>query len=109
MPVVDVSVIIPTCHRETQLLETIASVQRQTGVELEIIVVDDSAGATARDTVASVTDTRLQYMARPEPSRGRPAQVRNDGAQLARGRNRTLWRQCCKYLMRRRRPEWHLA
>jgi glycosyltransferase involved in cell wall biosynthesis len=86
MPVVDVSVIIPTCHRETQLLETIASVQRQTGVELEIIVVDDSAGATARETVASVTDTRLQYMARPEPSRGRPAQVRNDGAQLARGR-----------------------
>jgi glycosyltransferase involved in cell wall biosynthesis len=82
----DISVIIPTYHREEQLLEAIGSVLRQRGVALEVIVVDDSAEGSARNAVASLGDPRVQYIQRPEPSRGLPALVRNDGAKLARGR-----------------------
>jgi glycosyltransferase involved in cell wall biosynthesis len=83
---IDISVIIPTYHREAQLLEAIGSVLRQGGVAFEIIVVDDSAEGSARNAVASVADPRVRYIQRPEPSRGLPALVRNDGAKLARGR-----------------------
>jgi len=86
MDPIDVSVIIPTYHREKELLEAIGSVQRQRGVDLEIIVVDDSPEASARDAVASVGDSRVHYVLRPDPSGGRPALVRNDGAKVAQGR-----------------------
>jgi glycosyltransferase involved in cell wall biosynthesis len=86
MDPVDVSVIIPTFHREKELLEAIGSVRRQRGVALEIIVVDDSPEASAQAAVASIGDSRLRYMARPTPSGGRPAVVRNDGAKIAQGR-----------------------
>jgi len=83
---IDVSVIIPTFHREQQVLEAIASVLCQTGVSLEVLVVDDSAEGSARDAVATISDVRLRYLQRAEPSHGRPARVRNDGARLAQGR-----------------------
>jgi len=83
---IEISVIIPTCDRPRPLLEAIESVRRQSGVTLEIIVVDDSAAATARDATASIADSRLRYVSRPKPSGGRPALVRNDGAKLAQGR-----------------------
>lgn len=83
---IDISVIIPTYHREAQLLEAIGSVLTQHGVALEIIVVDDSAEGSARDAVASLQDDRVRYFQRSEPSGGRPALVRNDGAKDARGR-----------------------
>jgi glycosyltransferase involved in cell wall biosynthesis len=86
MEPVDVSVIIPTYHREQQLLEALSSVLSQSGVALEVIVVDDSAEASAQAAVVSLGDQRVHYIARPVPSNGRPAQVRNDGAKLARGR-----------------------
>ncbi len=83
---VDVSVIIPTFHREAQLLEAIGSALAQDGVALEVIVVDDSAESSARAAVATVTDTRVQYRQHAPPSGGRPARVRNEGARGARGR-----------------------
>ena len=86
MDSVDVSVIIPTYHRERELLEAINSVLLQRGVALEVIVVDDSAEGSARAAVATISDKRVTYVLRPEPSRGRPARARNDGAALARGR-----------------------
>jgi glycosyltransferase involved in cell wall biosynthesis len=86
MDPLDVSVIIPTYHREQQLLEALRSVLSQSGITFEVIVVDDSADASARSAVASLGDPRIRYLARPEPSKGRPALVRNDGAQLAQGR-----------------------
>jgi glycosyltransferase involved in cell wall biosynthesis len=86
MPDPDISVIIPTFHRETQLLEAIGSVLGQPGVSFEIIVVDDSAEGSARDAVASLGEPRVRYVQRSEPSNGRPALVRNEGAQLAKGR-----------------------
>jgi GT2 family glycosyltransferase len=83
---IEISVIIPTCDRPRPLLEAIDSVRKQDGVTLEIIVVDDSVAATARDVMASIADPRVRYIRRPEPSLGRPALVRNDGARLANGR-----------------------
>ena len=84
--VIDISVIIPTFHREEQLAEAMASVLCQRDVSLELIVVDDSAEGSARDTAASLHDPRVRYFLRPEPSNGRPALARNDGAAQARGR-----------------------
>jgi glycosyltransferase involved in cell wall biosynthesis len=81
-----VSVVIPTHHRETQLLEAIRSVLAQRRVSFEVIVVDDSAAGSAREVVTSLHDPRVRYILRSEPSRGRPALVRNDGAKSARGR-----------------------
>jgi glycosyltransferase involved in cell wall biosynthesis len=86
MPPLDISVIIPTYLREAQLLEAIGSVLKQREVSFEIIVVDDSAAGSARNATASLKDPRVHYMLRPEPSGGRPALVRNDGARIARGR-----------------------
>ena len=83
---VDVSIVIPTFHREAELLEAIGSVLCQSGVTLQIIVVDDSAGQTARAAVESVQDPRIHYIARREPSGGRPALVRNEGGNVAQGR-----------------------
>lgn len=86
MDAIDISVIIPTCHRETQLLEAIGSVLGEPDVRFEIIVIDDGGERPARDAVSSIADPRVQYFARATPSRGRPALPRNDGARLARGR-----------------------
>jgi glycosyltransferase involved in cell wall biosynthesis len=83
---IDVSVIVPTYHREQALLEAINSVRSQRGVGLEVIVVDDSPEGSARDAVASVGDPRVRYILQSQPSKGRPAKVRNAGAKLARGR-----------------------
>jgi len=41
---------------------------------------------SARNVVSSVGDRRVHYIQRSEPSRGRPALARNDGAKLAGGR-----------------------
>jgi GT2 family glycosyltransferase len=49
-------------------------------------VVDDSPEGSARAAVLNVTDPRVQYIQRAEPSGGRPALVRNEGARAARGR-----------------------
>jgi GT2 family glycosyltransferase len=86
MDPVDVSVVIPTFRREKQLREAVGSVLVQHAVAFEIIVVDDSAEGSARGAVASIDDARVRYVLRKEPSGGRPACVRNDGAMLARGR-----------------------
>jgi hypothetical protein len=81
---IDVSVIIPTFHREAQLLEAVGSVLAQKGVKIELIVVDDSPEGSARSAVASVPDPRVQYVLRPEPSKGRPALVNPIGVKFAR-------------------------
>jgi glycosyltransferase involved in cell wall biosynthesis len=83
---IDISIIIPTFHRETQLVEAMTSVLSQRDVALELIVVDDSAEGSARDAAASLSDPRVRYFARSEPSNGRPARARNDGAACAQGR-----------------------
>ncbi len=86
LDVIDVSVIIPTIRREGTLREAVNSVLGQRGIALEVIVVDDSYDRSAEPVVRSLSDSRVRYVSRPEPSDGRPALVRNDGARLARGR-----------------------
>ena len=86
-PVPDVSVVIPTFRRERLLLETIASALAQGGVALEVLVVDDSPEGSARPAVEAVADPRLRYLHRAQPSGGRPALVRNEGAARCAARN----------------------
>lgn len=74
---VDVSIVIPTCRRNDELLEAIASVQRQKGVNVEIIVVDDSPEGGARVPVEGLGDPRITYLRTDQPTGGIPSIVRN--------------------------------
>jgi glycosyltransferase involved in cell wall biosynthesis len=75
-----ISVIIPTYNRRRLLAETLASVLAQTGVQLEVIVVDDGS-----------TDETLAYLRTQPvipvslPHSGVPAVTRNAGLARARG------------------------
>lgn len=82
----DVSVVIPTYRREKQLQEAIDSVLAQAGVSFEVIVIDDTLQGSARASVEARDDPRVQYVPRSEPSGGRPALVRNEGARHTVGR-----------------------
>jgi len=81
---VDVSVVIATYRREQLVLEAISSACAQRGVEVEVIVVDDSPEGGAGEGVRSVDDPRVRYVHRATPSGGRPGAVRNEGVALAR-------------------------
>jgi glycosyltransferase involved in cell wall biosynthesis len=81
----DISVVIPTFRRPKPLGEAIASVLRQAGVSVEIIVVDDSAEGSARSVVEGIGDARVRYLKNPAPSGGMPSVVRNLGWPLAQG------------------------
>jgi glycosyltransferase involved in cell wall biosynthesis len=83
-PAPDVSVVIPTFHRERQLGEAVQSALGQAGVTVEVIVVDDSAEGSARGVVDAFADPRVRYVARAAPSGGNPGVVRNAGLGLAR-------------------------
>ncbi len=83
---IDVSVIIPTFRREQELVEAVDSALSQRGVEVEVLVLDDSPEASARSVAAAIDDPRVRYVAREVPSGGRPAYVRNEGIELAGGR-----------------------
>jgi glycosyltransferase involved in cell wall biosynthesis len=81
----DFSVIIPTFRRPKQLAEAITSALEQAGVEVEVIVVDDSPEAAARAVIERIADARVQYLRNPSPTGGFPSVVRNLGWPLARG------------------------
>jgi GT2 family glycosyltransferase len=81
----DFSVVIPTFRRPKQLAEAIASVLEQTGVAVEVIVVDDSPEASAGAVVERVADPRVQYLKNPSPTGGFPSAVRNLGWPRAQG------------------------
>ncbi|NTV29141.1 MAG: glycosyltransferase [Candidatus Omnitrophica bacterium] len=78
-----VSVIIPTFRRPGLLREAVQSVLAQTFTDLELIVVDDDPGASARGTVEACADRRIVYLAHGE-NRGAAA-ARNTGLAAARG------------------------
>jgi glycosyltransferase involved in cell wall biosynthesis len=83
---VDVTVIVPTFHRERTVVEAVESALRQTGVTVEVLVIDDSEEGSARSAIEGLRDARVRYQKRAVPSRGRPVLVRNDGIAGARGR-----------------------
>jgi glycosyltransferase involved in cell wall biosynthesis len=82
---VQLSVVVSTFRRPQQLAQALNSALAQESVDLEVIVVDDSPECSAEPVVASMNDDRVRYYARPVPSGGRPALVRNDGWRLAHG------------------------
>ena len=80
-----VSVIIPTFHREEQLVRAVQSVLDE-GIEaVEIRVIDDSPEGTARMHIESIGDPRVHYSVMDQPTGGVPAIVRNQGMRDALG------------------------
>lgn len=82
---IDVSVVIPTFRRPALLEEAIASVRAQAGVQVELIVVDDSPEGSA-EAIAGKFGASVRYLRNPEPTGGFPSVVRNLGWPLASGR-----------------------
>jgi glycosyltransferase involved in cell wall biosynthesis len=81
----DISVVIPTDRRPAELVLAIASVLRQAGVTVEVIVVDGCGAGSARPVVEALADPRVLYRAFPQPSGGRLAAARNVGLRHASG------------------------
>ena len=80
-----VSVVIPTFRREVYVVEAVRSALAQAGVEVEVIVLDDSAEGSARAGIEAIGDPRVRYVHREVPSGGNPALVRNEGLTMSRG------------------------
>jgi glycosyltransferase involved in cell wall biosynthesis len=80
-----VSVIIPTFRRPIPLERAIRSALDQTGVSVEVIVLDDDPAYSGAAAAAAFTDERLRYVRCAQPSGGVPALVRNAGLAMARG------------------------
>ena len=80
-----VSVVIPTYNRKAVLLESIASVQRQTFGDLEILVCDDGSSDGSREAVLGIAaeDDRVRWI--PGEHCGYPGAVRNRGIRAAGG------------------------
>ena len=80
-----VSVIIPTHNRCARLLDAIASVRSQTGVDLEIIVVDDASSDETQHAMSALCheEPRLRYVRNERPLGGGGA--RNAGVAYAQG------------------------
>jgi len=84
---IDVSVVIPTFRRPGLLGEAVRSALAQSAVvDLEVIVVDDSAEGSARSEIESLANATVKWVQMRPPSGGRPSLVRNAGWQLAHGR-----------------------
>ena len=79
-----VSVVIPTFHREQQVVAAVRSALAQRDVDVEVIVVDDSAERSARCAVEAIDDERVRYIGSDHANRG-PARPRNWGLAVARG------------------------
>jgi glycosyltransferase involved in cell wall biosynthesis len=82
---VDVSVVMATYRRPASIGEAIRSILEQSGVQVEVIVVDDCPDGSAESVVTGIGDPRVRYMRNPQPSNGRPAVPRNAGWPLTRG------------------------
>jgi glycosyltransferase involved in cell wall biosynthesis len=82
----DVSVITPTYRREREAVEAVKSALSQERVSVEVLVLDDTPEGTANDAISALDDARVRFIKRPVPSQGKPALVRNEGIELARGR-----------------------
>jgi Glycosyl transferase family 2 len=79
----DVSVVIPTHDRRRLLGQAVRSALGQTGVEVEVVVVDDGSTDGSAGALAALGDTRVRLV-RHERPRG-VAVARNAGAEVARG------------------------
>jgi glycosyltransferase involved in cell wall biosynthesis len=78
-----VSVILPTYNRLTWLPASVASVQAQTGVDWELVLVDDGSTDGTAEWVRTLAEPRLRYI--PIEHIGNIASVFNAGLDAARG------------------------
>ena len=85
MPTPEVSVIIPTCNRESMLLRAIKSVKDQTYQNYELIIVDDASTDNTQKSVTQIQDQNTTYI-RFETNSGTSSKPRNAGLEIARGK-----------------------
>lgn len=78
-----ISVIIPTYNRADSLLNAARSVLAQTGVDLELLIIDDGSDDHTAQIVASLADARVRYL--PQGERRGACAARNIGIREARG------------------------
>ena len=76
-----ISVVIPTYNRAELLLRSIKSIQNQTYMNWELIVVDDGSTDGTEQIISNLDDSRIRYM-RNEENIGAAAS-RNRGVSLA--------------------------
>ena len=78
-----ISVIVPTYNRADLIPRAIASIQKQSYQNLEIIVVDDASQDDTESVVRQLNDSRLQYICHPANLGG--SEARNTGIKQAKG------------------------
>ena len=81
----DLSVLIPTYHREEYIALAVRSVLRESPLRVEVIVADDSPEGSAAAVVSAIADDRVRYVHRTKPTGGRPAIVRNEMLEASSG------------------------
>lgn len=79
-----VTVVIPTRNRSTLLGRTLAAAQRQEGVQLDIVVVDDASTDATRDELPGADRTSVRWIHHDDPQGVSAA--RNTGIAAARYR-----------------------
>jgi glycosyltransferase involved in cell wall biosynthesis len=77
------SVVVPTHDRSDLLLQTLASVIAQVGVDLEIVVVDDGSTQDVAGAIATLAEDRIRVVRNERPVG--VAGARNRGIEHARG------------------------
>ena len=80
----DIAVVIPTFRRNREVVEAVLSALQQEGVSVEIVVVDDCPDGSAQRAIEAIGNPQVCYVRNPQPSGGRPGQVRNIGWPLTR-------------------------
>ena len=83
IPAPMVSVIMPVYNHAGFVAAAISSVLQQTGVELELIVIDDASTDNSWESIAAFSDSRLHRL-RHEHNLGAHATL-NEGLRQARG------------------------
>ncbi len=79
------SVVIPYHNSHSTIEETIISVQRQEGVQVEMIIVDDVSEPSSRHVIDALARKNPQIRVIPATGRG-PSAARNTGVRAAKGR-----------------------
>ena len=78
-----ISVVIPCFNARKTICRSITSVLQQSGVDIEVIVVDDGSTDDTKEIVDSIKDPRLQYVWQVNAG---PSAARNKGVELASGK-----------------------